>query len=261
MVSSGVDSNKNVYPIRVDSSGSPYVLLSDGAETANVDTSNRLEVSVLNLKPDGTNTLACLDANTRAGYIKVTDGSNEVILDTDDDNIANAQKTLLVINLGYVYDSDNSKWVRQTPTAAAVQDPVLVFSPTQDNVDYNPTAGTWATSTHGDTWANRKISNTSNAQNDEISLGHFHVPSSGNYSVLILYYSNPDAGIAHAMVNGADEGTLDMYAAGAVANVIGTIDMGTLTAGLKHISLKAATKNGSSAGYILYINAVLVVRD
>ena len=116
---SGVDSNKNVYPIRVDSSGRPYVLLTDGAETANVDTSNRLEVSVLNLKPDGSNTLSSLSSPPGAGFVKITNGTHTALFDIDDDDIANGQRTLLIINQNYVYDSDNSKWVRETPAAAA----------------------------------------------------------------------------------------------------------------------------------------------
>jgi len=44
MVNSGVDSNKNVYPIRVDSSGRPYVLISDGVEIATVTVDGYLDV-------------------------------------------------------------------------------------------------------------------------------------------------------------------------------------------------------------------------
>lgn len=37
MVSSGVDSNKDVYPILVDSSGRPYVIITDGTTSIEVD--------------------------------------------------------------------------------------------------------------------------------------------------------------------------------------------------------------------------------
>lgn len=114
MVISGVDSNKKVIPILVDSSGRPYVLLSDGTETLSIDSSNRAEVSVLNVKPDGTNTLPAMDIRTRAGFQKITDGQSEAIFENDDDDIANSQRTLLVICLNYVYDAANTKWVRMT---------------------------------------------------------------------------------------------------------------------------------------------------
>jgi len=52
------------------------VKISDGTEVMNIDTSNRGEVSVLNLKPDGTNAMPAMDAVGRPGFIKVTDGTN-----------------------------------------------------------------------------------------------------------------------------------------------------------------------------------------
>ena len=44
MVSSGVDSNKNVYPMLVDSSGRPYVVLHDGTEIATITADGYLDV-------------------------------------------------------------------------------------------------------------------------------------------------------------------------------------------------------------------------
>jgi len=111
MVSSGTDDNKNVIPILVDSDGRPYILLSDGSQTLSIDASNRAEVSVLNVKPDGVNTLKSFNSTARAGYVKLTDGADIAGIDTDDDNIA-GQDTLIVINLNYVYDG--AKWVRMT---------------------------------------------------------------------------------------------------------------------------------------------------
>ena len=70
MVMKGVDASNEVQPILIDSSGRPYVIL--------------------------------------------TDGTNEPIFETDDDNIAKDQITIVVINLNYVYDAVNTKWVRMT---------------------------------------------------------------------------------------------------------------------------------------------------
>jgi len=70
MVMKGVDASNEVQPILIDSSGRPYVIL--------------------------------------------TDGTNEPIFETDDDNIAKDQTTIVVINLNYVYDAINTKWVRMT---------------------------------------------------------------------------------------------------------------------------------------------------
>ena len=54
-----------------------------------------------------------VDANGRP-YVILTDGTNEPIFETDDDDIAKDQITIVVINLNYVYDAVNTKWVRMT---------------------------------------------------------------------------------------------------------------------------------------------------
>jgi len=51
-----------------------------------------------------------------SGNIKsiITDGTDDAIIETDDDDIAGSQKTVIVINLNYVWDAVSSKWVRMT---------------------------------------------------------------------------------------------------------------------------------------------------
>lgn len=92
MVSSGVDSNKNVHPILVDSNGRPYIILDDGSG---------------NTQPAG-------DVTARPVFVKMTDGSNDAIIELDDDNISTGGRTLMVICLNYVYDAGGQNWVRMT---------------------------------------------------------------------------------------------------------------------------------------------------
>jgi len=54
-----------------------------------------------------------VDADGRP-YVILTDGADEPIFEADDDNIASAQTTIVVINLNYVWDAANTKWVRMT---------------------------------------------------------------------------------------------------------------------------------------------------
>ena len=54
-----------------------------------------------------------VDADGRP-YVILSDGTNEPIFETDDDDIAKDQITIVVINLNYVYDAVNTKWVRMT---------------------------------------------------------------------------------------------------------------------------------------------------
>ena len=136
MVSSGVDSNEDVYPILVDASGRPYVTLDDGAGNTqpagddharpifvkvtdgtryiHLDASNRVYCRVDVLRPDGANMMPSGDVTARKIFVKPTDGTNDFLTDTDDDNIASGQIPQLVINLNYVWDAGNTKWVRMT---------------------------------------------------------------------------------------------------------------------------------------------------
>jgi len=140
--------------------------------------------------------------------------------------------------------------------------PLINFMVTQDDVGYNGRVGTWATGASPTSWVGRVLSNTTGvAQNDELSVGQFYVPASGDYTAYLLYIKDSDAGIAHAMVNDVDKGTEDMYNGSSLPNQLGNISLGTLTAGLYNFSIKAASKNGSSSNYILYINAAVVVKD
>ena len=54
-----------------------------------------------------------VDASGRP-YVILTDGTDEPIFEADDDNITSAQTTIVVINLNYVWDAGNTKWVRMT---------------------------------------------------------------------------------------------------------------------------------------------------
>ena len=64
MVSSGVDSNKKVYPILVDSGGRPYVILSDGTNTANINDDGELAVNSTNGLITATEDYAGAETNT-----------------------------------------------------------------------------------------------------------------------------------------------------------------------------------------------------
>ena len=54
-----------------------------------------------------------VDADGRP-YVILSDGTNDALFETDDDDIAKDQITIVVINLNYVYDAVNTKWVRMT---------------------------------------------------------------------------------------------------------------------------------------------------
>lgn len=90
MVSSGVDSNKKVIPILVDSNGRPYIILDDGSG----------------------NTMPAMDIPQRRGYMTITDGAHTNYFEDDDGTISKEKYHLTVINLNYVRDGD--VWVPMT---------------------------------------------------------------------------------------------------------------------------------------------------
>lgn len=140
--------------------------------------------------------------------------------------------------------------------------PFIKFMVTQDDVNYNGRVGTWATGVSPASWVGQVLSNSvGHAVNDEICFGQFYVPVSGDYTVYLIYIKDSNHGIAHAMVNDVDKGTLDMYNGGTLPNQLGSISLGTLSSGIKNLSFKVASKNGSSSGHILMFNAVIVVKD
>ena len=105
MVSSGVDTNENVYPILVDANGRPYAItddgagntqpagdctarpiyvkLTDGVHDADITFSNRVLTMVYGLYPDATNRMPSGDVAARAICVQLSDGVNPVEVDPD----------------------------------------------------------------------------------------------------------------------------------------------------------------------------------
>jgi len=146
--------------------------------------------------------------------------------------------------------------------ASGVAAPVLKFMATMTDVDYNGRVGTWAVvSDTAAVWLGGQLHNSPGSVNDEVGIGQFYVPASGDYTVYSLTKKGADQGIIHAFINGVDLGTYDTYNGSITYNNLGSISLGTLTSGLKALSLKIATKNGSSSGYNVFICSLLVMRD
>lgn len=96
--------------------------------------------------------------------------------------------------------------------------------------------------------------------NDAVGLGSFFVPYAGDYTVYAIVATTGAFGKMHFMLNGVDSGNVDLYSAGTVYNAILTGTLAALTKGEKTISIKAVSKNASSSGYALALEALKVVR-
>jgi len=125
MVISGVDGNKNVYPILVDNTGKQYVII-DGNVTVIQATAASLKATVTQAEKDRT---------------------IGAITETDDDNIAKDQTTLTIINLNYTWDAANDKWVRSVPLDIhdSFDDKNWVYAASDDTIDSDATEYSMAT--------------------------------------------------------------------------------------------------------------------
>jgi len=101
--------------------------------------------------------------------------------------------------------------------------------------------------------------NSSNTQNDRIDYKVFL--AAGTYTFSIIGVTASNRAILTLLFDGASQGTIDLYAAGTAYNVLKTItDIVVGTAGLKTISLKAATRHASSTGWYLSVSSMALFR-
>jgi hypothetical protein len=87
------------------------------------------------------------------------------------------------------------------------------------------------------------------------------VLAAGTWTVSLIHCTNVANGIYSVQFDGVEKGTIDGYSNPAVKNVISTVTGITVATTAKiTIMLKMATKNGASAGYYGYIQAMRIIR-
>jgi len=101
--------------------------------------------------------------------------------------------------------------------------------------------------------------NPSETQNDELNFKIYMV--AGTYTFNLLHNQAAGNGIAKLKIDGSAVGTIDMYNAGDVYNVIGTITgISVASSGIKDVNILMDTKNGSSAGYGIRANMMALIQ-
>jgi len=99
---------------------------------------------------------------------------------------------------------------------------------------------------------------SSGAQNAEISWPV--VLSAGTWTFSMMHATDTNRGIYSVQLDTVEKGTIDGYA-GAAYNVLSTVpNISITTPGKKTLTLKMATKNGSSSSYIGTIQHVRLIR-
>ena len=110
------------------------------------------------------------------------------------------------------------------------------------------TAGTWGMVIDSGMANNHFFWNSSGTQNDRVDyLVSF---SGGTYTFAEMGYRDTNRAIMTLLIDGVSVGTIDQYSA-STKNVAGSITGIAITAGSHTVSIKAATRNGSSGGWYL----------
>lgn len=137
-------------------------------------------------------------------------------------------------------------------------DAIAGIAPWQIPIDvYTPHGNTnWSNLTGGQ--LNGLDIYSSGAQNDEI-WWYIGVPA-GTYDIVLWYVKAANQGIYSVRVDDVQVGTIDGYNGSTTNANKSTISGVTIAAGKRKISLKMATKNGSSSNYYGEINALILNR-
>jgi len=94
-----------------------FAQISDSTTGVVVETAGTKKALNVNIT-DGTNDMPTMDANSRAGFFQLTDGTNEVVVLSDgSDALSNASNELITAGLSYNYNGTN--WDRVRDIAAA----------------------------------------------------------------------------------------------------------------------------------------------
>ena len=121
--------------------------------------------------------------------------------------------------------------------------------------------GTWATTDGATYWLGRYLhNNTGTAINDQVAIGAFCIDVAGTYTLYMLSGDNTNHGICHFLINTVDSGQLDFYDAGGHPAVLKSVSLGALTVGVKTLSVKMASKNGSSSDYRASFQLIAIMK-
>lgn len=83
----------------------------------------------------------------------------------------------------------------------------------------------------------------------------------GTYDLTIIYRKGGFGGIAHFIIDGAEDAqTVDTYAGGASQNNESTISVVVVGSGLHEIKVKMSSKNASSGGYFMQATMMKMIR-
>ncbi len=119
--------------------------------------------------------------------------------------------------------------------------------------------GTWAYILNNAQFCRGYYNNSSDADGDQLDYKVYL--SKGTYSLALLVRTGSQRPILEFLVDGVSVGTLDMYSAGQVYNVVLTLtDIVISKSALSTLSLKVNGQHASSTGYLLLLTTLSLYR-
>ena len=235
--------------------------LSGGAVAlASVCTDARLaELDAANMPAD-LDTLLSRLTSTRAGYLDELDFDLDARLGSPVSSIAGDIADLITRTKGLndIHD-DLASVGSDLATVDSVVDSILANQKKYwhwhvlRSDEYRVVRGTWSLSTYTDQYLGCLLYNSSNSFDDEIAIPCF-VPSTDARTLNVRCMTNIHSGIFRVYVDDQLQGTIDFYSSSTQYNVIKTISITPVRAGINVISLVAFDSNPSSDGVYCYLS-------
>ena len=119
--------------------------------------------------------------------------------------------------------------------------------------------GTWVGAVDTTYFASNYFNNSTSAQNDEFSFQAFLMEGTWSFKIIGQEWGN--GAISTIAIDASDVGTMDWYAGASSCIVSRTINnIAVATSGLKTITVKLATRNGSSSGWAMHFSTIQLTR-
>jgi len=146
-----------------------------------------------------------------------------------------------------------------TAAVTAVLTPVFRWDVINDL--FKSIQGTWEVKSTASYFLGSSLRNdTGVAVDDNVSLGVFYVPVNGTYTVHLLHMVDTGFGKLHFLIDTVDVAEIDGYAGTGDYNVLSSVSLGTLTAGIRTLRIVISDKNASSSDYGAAIHAVVIMK-
>jgi len=137
--------------------------------------------------------------------------------------------------------------------------PIFEWTAVKQN-NFQAIDGAWERTIDASHWSGAYLTNPDRDQDDEAALGAVFVPITTNYTLYLVHRTSSASGITHFLFNNVSKGSLDCYTGGGVSNVVSSVSLGSLTAGIYVFSLIVSEKYASASDYACDIQTLAIAK-